>query len=337
MSGTRQTVAGLPASGSFLFLACCVFLFGSNRGHAASTLAADSSPADSPIVIPFEYAHGHIFLQLALGGSGMHTVMLDTGFTSDSKTIAIDSRIAGQLRTGQGEPLQIVGLGADDIHGRKVDDIDVRLGDRAIVRSAAESFDFTALRVALRHPLDGIIGFAFLRDYVAEVDYPDRVLRLHDAARYRYHGAGTQISMDKSRPRIRVRVQLPSGEEREAQLLIDTGSDAVLILDPRFVGRHGPSQRILNVEQSSYIGLGGRFACDVVQLSKMQFGDNSFQRQILIQSFYALLAPLSRGVPDRSRLDGDLGNKVLEQMDVIFDPRRGRVILEVPPVKVAMR
>ncbi|HET9087921.1 MAG TPA: hypothetical protein VFN53_10390 [Acidobacteriaceae bacterium] len=288
-------------------------------------------------MIPFEYVHGHIFLQLALGGLGMHTVMLDTGFTSDSKMIAIDSRIAEQLRTGEGEPLQIAGLGTDDIHGRKVDDIDVRLGGTAIVHSAAESFDFTALRVALRHPLDGIIGFAFLRDYVAEVDYSDRVLRLHDAARYRYRGAGTQISMDRSRPIIRVRVQLPTGEEREAQLLIDTGSDAVLILDPRFIRRHGPSQRILNIEQSSYIGLGGRFACDVVELSRMQFGDNSLGRQISIQSFYALLAPLSRGVRDRSRLDGDLGNKILEHMDVIFDPRRERVILELPPMKLAMR
>lgn len=84
-------------------------------------------------------------------------------------------------------------------------------------------------RVALGHPLDGIIGFAFLRDYVAEINYSRRTLLLYAPAHYRYHGDGLRLRMERLRPVIQAKVVLPDGKERWTQLLIDTGSDTELL------------------------------------------------------------------------------------------------------------
>lgn len=335
MSAVRK--ARVPVLASWLLLCFSSAIF-SSYWHAAcaESLLAVRGHSDSPVIaIPFDYVRGHIFLQVALDGIGTRTIMLDTGFTSNMKMLMVDSPIAAQLRMSKGEPLEIDSMGTDNVHGRRIGDVDLHLTDDLMVHTAAETFSLSLLRVALNHPLDGIMGFAFLRDYVAEIDYSNHVLRLYNPTHYRYHGNGLEIPMDKARPVIHAQVMMPDGRTRQTQLLIDTGSDAVLLFYRHFIDRYSRMLRSANLQQTSYVGLAGRYTCDVVQLSKVQLGSNMLGRQMWVNSPYAELAPMANGISAKSHLDGDLGNPLLQGMTVIFDPARKRLILELVPLKLA--
>lgn len=328
MPTMRETGRSIWTLWVCVFLAIGITLDGGQCAYAVSYSLAISRPTSRVIVIPFEYVRGHIFLQLELDDEGPSTIMLDTGFVSDERTILVDTSVARRLRLRRGEKLDVDGMGESDVLARKIHDIDIHLNGNVEVQSAAESINLSALSHALDHPLDGILGFAFLRDYVTVIDYTHSVLRLYPPAHYHYHGDGIQLRMDKASPVIRVKVVMPDGKERWTQLLIDTGSDSELLFYRQFVVKYERSLMSRDSRQTTYIGLGGTYTCDVVRLRNIQFGDIALGDSLMFNSPYVDLARMTAGASAKSHLDGHLGNPLLQHANVIFDPSRRRFILE---------
>lgn len=308
-------------------------------GHASAE-GPFSSSTQSPTpeaVVPFEYFRGHIYLRPSLEGAGPRTFLLDTGFITEGRMVLISPSAADGLRDRHGAPLDIEVLGRDTLHGKKAHDVNVWLTENMVVHSAAEVLDLSPLQAALHHPLDGIIGYAFLRDHVAEINYADHTLVLYAKGHYRYQGHGFQLPMDKDRPVVHARVVLPDGKEALSQLMVDTGSDSVLLFYRHFIDRYTRSLAGASLQQTTYVGLGGLYTCDVVRLIKVQLGNDLAGDSLVIDRPYVGLARMNAGVSAKSRLDGDLGDRVLEKSNVIFDPSRRRLIFEPVRLKDAMK
>lgn len=331
----RQAGKSLLMSWLLLFLTIGIALDGGQRASADSYSFAFADPNSQAIVIPFEYVRGHIFLRLDLDGAGPSTIMLDTGFVSDERMILVDSSVAGRLRLHRGEKMDVDGMGANDVLARKIHDIDIHLNPNVVVHSSAEEINLSMLSHALDHPLDGILGFAFLRDYVTDIDYTHGVLRLYPPQHYHYHGDGIQLRMDKTSPVIQVKVVLPDGKERWTQLLIDTGSDSEILFYRQFVVKYAHSLMSRDKREITYIGLGGTYTCDVVQIRNIQFGDVALGDSLIFNSPYVDLARMTAGASAKSHLDGHVGNPLLQHANAIFDPSRRRFIIE-PIQKAAM-
>ena len=311
-----------------VFLATGIILGCWRCAIGKSLFTASVRPASQVIVIPFEYASGHIFLHLQLDDAGMNVIMLDTGFISNEKTILVDFSVVGRLRLSKGEKLDMTGMGMNDIQARKIHDVDVHLDEDVVMSSSADATNLSPLRQALVHPLDGIIGFAFFRDYVTEIDYIHDRLLLYRPTHYRYRGDGLQIPMQRLQPVIQVKVVLPDGKERWTHLLIDTGSDSQLVFYHEFIERYGRSLTSPDLLQITYVGLGGTYTCDVVQLRNIQLGNDALGYSLMFNAPYADLVRMAGGASGKSRLDGHMGNSLLHRAKVIFDPSRRRFILE---------
>lgn len=301
---------------------------GRAMGNAQGRFLFFGRPAAPDVVLPFEYFRGHIYLRLVVDGVGPRTFLLDTGFLSKKRTIVMDPASADGLRDRHGERLDIEVLGRDNLYGRKIHDVVLHLTDTVGVRSDAETLDLSLLRSALGHPLDGIIGFAFIQDYVAQIDYAGHTLTLYDPSRYRYRGHGFQVPMDRGRPVVHAIVVLPDGKERWAQFLVDTGSDSTMFLYRHFIDKNSRSLVGLPMQQATYVGLGGKYTCNVIQLRKVQLGNDLSGDTLLIDRPYVELANMGAGVSAKSKLDGLVGGLVLENSTVIFDPAQQRLIFE---------
>ncbi len=330
----RRAEELLLASWFLVFASLGITFNGWRYVSAESLFAAFSRPSSPVIVIPFEYIRGHIYLRLNLDGAGLSTIMLDTGFITNQKMIMLDSTVAGRLRLGKGEKIDVSGMKMDDIRARKIDDVDIRLDENAMVRSPAEAVNLAGLRSALDQPVDGIIGFAFLRDYVAEIDYTHNTLLLYAPAHYRYRGHGLRLHMEKRRPVIHAEVVLPDGKKRRTRLLIDTGSDSELLFYRAFIDRYSHSLLGRDLQQTTFFTLDGKYTCDVVRLRNIQFGDDAFSYNLMFNAPYVALARMTTDASARGHLDGGLGNPLLRHANAIFDPRRRRFILEPVPVTV---
>lgn len=324
----RKAGESLLTTWLLVFLGSGIFFCCQRHAHGESLSAALTRPAAQVIVIPFEYVRGHIFLNLALDNAGVNVIMLDTGFISNEKTILVDSSVAERLRLSKGEKLDMSGMGTRDIEARKIHNVEVHLSENVVMSSTADAVNLTILSQALGHALDGIIGFAFLQDYVSEIDYVHNMLLLYRPAHYRYRGDGLQIPMQRLQPVIQVKVVLPDGKERWTHLLIDTGSDSQLVFYHRFIERYARSLSGGDLERTTYVGLGGTYTCDVVQLRNIQLGNLAVGYSLMFSAPYADLARMTTGASGKSHFDGHLGNNLLQRAKVIFDPSRHRFIFE---------
>jgi hypothetical protein len=88
------------------------------------------------------------------------------------------------------------------------------------------------------HDIDGIIGSEFIKQFVLEVDYPARLIRLHDKQKFSYKGPGEMISIrlnSGGHPIMQGEVMLQGRDPIKADFVIDLGSGGALALSRPFV------------------------------------------------------------------------------------------------------
>jgi hypothetical protein len=89
---------------------------------------------------------------------------------------------------------------------------------------------------------DGIIGAEFIKQFVIEVDYPGRVIRLHDKNQFSYSGSGESIPVQLDRqghPILDAEVTPLAGEPIKGKFVLDLGAGGALALMTTFVAEHG--------------------------------------------------------------------------------------------------
>ncbi|MEO0470028.1 MAG: PDZ domain-containing protein [Bacteroidota bacterium] len=169
-------------------------------------------------------------------------------------------------------------------------------------------------------PVYGIIGYEIFGQFVVEINYQEKFVRLHDPFRYKPRKKDRQrtvpIELRKSKPYVTASMIDHQGAEIEAKWLIDTGaSHAISLFDPQLTP---PSPSV-----NAFLGMGlsGHVYGKIGRAPSFKIGDHNFQNVIA-------------GYPDSESLNllpteqdwyGNIGAEIISRFNIIFD-YRNRII-----------
>ena len=307
------------AAALVLLSALCV---GGGAGRPAAAALRGGERAGARVV-PFAREAGNwIILDTQVNGSRPLPFILDSAASSS----VIDLRSAESLRLPLAGSVQVSGAGEDSFAARLASGVALKLPGAELTDQQLIAFPLDKIETYVGHKAGGILGHTLFRNYVVEVDYAARVVRLHDPQGYVYAGTGESfpISFAGNLPRVRARVSLPGREPVDCYLLLDTGAapHAAMFTRP-FDEAHRLSASLRRTVREPLIeAVGGETRQVVGRVGSLRVGR------------FALDAPVVSFSEDRAgaggsrSFDGLIGGETLRRFRVIFDYGCSRLILE---------
>ena len=278
-----------------------------------------------PARLPFREQNGWIIVQASVNGAPPVDFVLDTGASmlailTGPKTEALGFDMSQVRRIG--------GEGLAAITAAVQPGLDIDFGPVALLDQTALAIPVATVKCAADiqdPPFSGVIGHELFDRYVVEIDHGRGEVVLHDPDTYEYRGDGHVVAADISgrQPFVQARVRGPEGGEYEARLHVDSGAGIDLSLFPQ-------------ANPSIVVPPGGKEskACFVGGLARYQTGSSV---RLALGDAPAVETPASYSIGDEvidAGQHGRIGSRFLARYDVVFDYRRGRMILEprqVPP------
>lgn len=303
---------------SFLILVCGV------AGALPQILrAAQKAPESAPLVIPFELVTRHILIQVKINNSGPLWFIFDTG----DKVAIVDLGRAKSLGLSLQGEINVGGAGAGTVKGSTVRDASVSvIGAEENPQPVALAIPLDGLAPRFGHDIDGIIGADFIKQFVVEIDYSARVLRLHDKARFVYSGSGETLRLTfihGGYPIIDADIIVTGRPPIKGRFILDFGSGGSLALHRPFVEQQSlpaPSQKTIRVLGGG--GVGGKITGRNGRIAGLKIG--KFQ----IDTPLTLFSEDRSGAFASSEIQGNIGALILSKFTVLLDYGRERIILE---------
>lgn len=288
--------------------------------------AALQAPAPVPVAtIPFDLAVRHIMLKITVNKSQPLSFVFDTGANeaivrSDTAT-ALGLSLHGSVSGG--------GAGAGRQAGHRVRDARWSLvGLEDFSQPVVLSLPFATLPAGLGQDVDGIVGAQFIKEFVVELDYQARVMRLHDRKKFTYAGQGTTLPLDFNshhHPVLKATVTPVGGKPIEHQFVLDVGSGAALILHSPFVAEHRLIDPAKTIRTIGMAGAGGQSFGRTGRVASLQIGPYS------LNDLPATFSQDQAGALADPTLAGNIGAAVASRFRVFLDYGRKRIILEPSP------
>ncbi len=145
----------------------------------ALSLIAGAATA-APLIVPFDFSDGEIGLNVTVAGKP-HFMILDTGV--DPSVIGLAQAQALGLTIDRGAGGEASGEGNDassQVFPTSLTGL--AIGGRDFGPIEALAFDTAGLSARMGRTLDGVLGYSFLKDKIALIDYPASTLTLLDNA-----------------------------------------------------------------------------------------------------------------------------------------------------------
>ncbi|MBS0296948.1 MAG: retropepsin-like domain-containing protein [Proteobacteria bacterium] len=142
----------------------------------AGLLAAGPAFA-APLTVPFDFSRGEVELQVAVKGKPLH-MLIDTGVAPSMISLAQAKALGLKVDPEAGEADGIGDGKGASMFGSAIERLS--LGGRRFGRVEALALDTGPLSAQYGRPLDGVLGWSFLRDKAVLIDYPNRRLSLID-------------------------------------------------------------------------------------------------------------------------------------------------------------
>jgi hypothetical protein len=285
----------------------------------ASQKALDTAP----VVIPFELLTRHILIKVRINNSAPLWFIFDTG----DEDVIVDLKRARSLGLKLQGEVHVGGAGPGSLRGFHVRDASLRLvGLEGNTQPVVLALPLDDLRPRFGHDIDGIIGADFIKQFVVEVDYSARVLRLHNKDKFIYSGSGEIISIhlnSAGHPSIPAELTVTGRPAIKGKFVIDIGSGAALALYRPFVEQKhllGPAQKTIRLLGGG--GAGGRIAGRVGRIASLRIGNFQLDNPL------TLFSEDRGGAFASSEFDGNIGGQILSKFTVFLDYGRGRIILE---------
>jgi predicted aspartyl protease len=283
----------------------------------ADSPAIESPPAQSatnPIVISFQIRRGHIMVPAQVDRTNSLSLLLDTGYGISMLSPQFIEAF-GLKRTGK---ITIVGIAGEEpagvFEGPTFDFGGATWKPRRVAAFPTDAQTRSRQR-------DGILGSAFFRRFVVEIDSVRKKILLHEPDTYRYDGTGEiiPIRFKSSTPIMDASVHLPDGTKVATAFEIDTGCDGALCIGKHFVQAHGLPETN-NKNSTDRSGVGGSTRIRSGHLARLQIGKIKIEKPAA--DFFL------EGSPVDAPLAGHIGWNLLREFKVIFDYKRKRIILE---------
>lgn len=292
----------------------------------AALVAADVAPAasirfdrDGHARIPFELLGGHVWVRGTVGGSDSLWVMVDSGASS----AAMDDGVARALGLEPHGRHETTGGGGTQA-SRSVSDVTLRIAGLTLHRESMDTVDLGALSAQSGHPLQLILGYELFEFSIVRFDYAASMIDVWDPA---YappspRGAAVPMTLEENHPYVEGTLTLPGRAPLRGRFVIDTGSNAGLILAPEVAARDSLLRAFPRTLQTVGRGVGGERRNHLGRAEAFALGGLRFDRPLVM-------------VPDpaagRFSAPGTLGNiggQLLGRCRVTFDYPGRRVLFE---------
>lgn len=303
---------------SFLIFVCGI------AGASPQILrAAQKASEPAPLVIPFELVTRHILIRVKINNSDPLWFIFDTG----DKVAIVDLGRAKSLGLNLQGEVNVGGAGAGTVKGSTVRDASVSvIGAEGNPQPVAIAIPLDGLEPRFGHDIDGIIGADFIRQFVVEIDYSARVLRLHDKTRFVYSGSGETLPLTfihGGYPIIDTAIIVTGRPPIRGRFVLDFGSGGSLALHRPFVEQQSlpaPSQKTIRALGGG--GVGGKITGRNGRIAALKIG--KFQ----IDSPLTLFSEDRSGAFANSEIQGNIGALILSKFKALLDYGRERIILE---------
>jgi hypothetical protein len=268
-------------------------------------------------VIPFDLDGNSVVVNVRVNNSAPMKFFFDTGAAMS----AVSTRVAESLRlkkigdadvkgTGGNVPGSIAGGVSLNVPG-------VTVSNQRVVVISLDDFPCEVRDIV------GFIGYDFIKEFVVEIDYEAKVIKLSDPARYRYQGHGElQALTIKRTPFVHAKIKLAGQEPLDGLFEIDTGSESTLIINTPFVKRHKLRETLSSQIPANGRGVGGESERVGARLESLRLG------RFTIPSFVAGLSIETEGALTSTDNDGPIGNEILGRFKITLDYSRRRMWLE---------
>ena len=282
-----------------------------------------ASTASVPISIPFELITRHIIIPVRINNSRPLSFVLDTGDkygivnTETAKSLGLN--LQGQTKVG--------GAGSEMLDGSFVQGANWTLpGLEGFSQPVMLAIPLGKLATRFGHDFDGIVGSDFIKQFVVEVDYERRVIRLHNKDSFSYSGSGQSLAMELDRqghPTIEAEVTPLGGQPIKHKFVLDIGAGGALALHSPFVTEHNllrPDLKTIRAIGAG--GAGGKTTGRVGRVAELKIGK------------FRIAAPLTLFSQDKSgafagtALAGNIGQQVASKFKLFLDYDHRRIILE---------
>ena len=303
---------------TFLLLLCLAL-----GVQTAPVRAQQAATATAPATVPFELNNRHIVLKGKVNSQPIEFV-LDTG---DQYAI-VDLDLAKRMNLNLEGNVRVGGAGASTLMGAFVKDATFTLdglpGFSQPVKMALPLGNILSPRAG--RAFQGIIGYEFIREFVVEIDYQARVLKLHDKDKFTYSGPGESIpiTLVHGHPILEAEVT-PAGSTTplKGKFVFDIGAAMTLALHSPFVAENkllGPHAK--TIRSLGGAGAGGETTGQLGRVTELKLGSLTIKNPI------TLFSEDKAGALANSALAGNIGARVAAKFRLFLDYGRKRIIFE---------
>ena len=307
----------------FLLFAAAILVAIPSMPSAARRAEFAPTAAEAPVTIPFELVVRHIMLKVRINNSRSLSFVFDTG----DKVCVVDTEVAKELGLKTEGQLRVGGAGADTLPASYVKEATWTLpGLEGFSQPVGLTFPLGRMAARFGHDFDGIIGSDFIRQFVIEVDYQNRVLRLYDKQQFSYSGVGESIPIQLNQqgyPIIEGEVTPLTGEPIKGKFVLDLGSGGSLVLMSPVVADHNLlANGAKTIKALGVGGAGGQSTGQIGRVKSLQLG------HFAIANPFTLFSQDKAGAMATHALVGNIGQMIAGKFRVFLDYGRNRIILE---------
>ncbi|MFD2516601.1 aspartyl protease family protein [Salinimicrobium flavum] len=302
-------------TGLFILLFICNTLF----GYCQEGFVIEKGRKQAKI--KFQLVSNLIIIPVELNGVEL-SFLLDTGVNT---TVLLNLEEADSLQLRDATKIELRGLGGEEIiEAYKSEHNRMKIG-RAICNELTlfliydEDVNFSP---RLGIPVHGIIGTDFFKDFIVEINYARKFLRIHDPERFRKNlkrYTGVPLQFFQNKPYVRSKTII-EGEEIETVLLIDNG-----LGDALWLFNENSEIKIPEKSFEDFLGLGllGDVTGKRSRITSFELGGHKLEQ---VTAAFPDSASV-QGLRSFEERNGSLGGEILRRFNLVFDYSAAKMYL----------
>ncbi len=293
---------------------------GLNLQTARQTASAAQAHAT---VIPFELVNRHIVLKVKVNNSRALSFVFDTG----NRVAIIDLDVAKELGLDLQGQVAVRGAGTQALSGHRVQNASFTIpGLEGFSQPVRLAFPLKNLAARLGQDFDGILGSEFIEQFVVEIDYAARLIKLHDRNSFVYNGPGESIPVQLNfagHPIIEAEVTPVGSEPVKGKFVVDLGSgEALALYSPFVTSHHLLNPGLKTIRAIGRAGAGGAVTGQLGRVSLLTIG------KFKIKNPFTFFSQDTAGATANAELIGNIGEQIVSRFKVLLDYGSKRIILE---------
>ncbi|MEM7299358.1 MAG: PDZ domain-containing protein, partial [Bacteroidota bacterium] len=268
---------------------------------------------------------GHLIIVNYGGVMSLMNFILDTGVRT---TILTESIVAGFLELDSIQKVKVRGLGVGDpIDAIMAQNVAMMLPGGVVgkgINMLVLPEDMISYSGMFGKPVYGIIGYEIFGQFVVEINYHQKYIKLHNPFSYKQKRKMKEIPIEIAnyKPYMKATIVDFRGEAINQRWLLDTGaSNAITLFDEDLPVPDNSINAFLGR------GLSGNVYGKLGRAPSFEFGEFVFQDVI---AGYPDSASLNM-LPKEVKWYGNIGSEILSRFTVVFNYHRGRMFVKKNP------